>query len=221
MQCSLGWHALGVGSTFIFLSPFPVRILHAQSTNISINVDIEAGFYKISKLIRNHTNLCYFQTLDYLGHSDDDDAFRTPACPLRRGPYQLYTSFTVPDFVKNDAEGLAFTPDLFLHFYEENSDVEVGCVETGTLAMVAEGKRNRRRGQRMFMICVLGLALTSAVCFAGHRRRRKAGELAAAKRQRAKLRRFHYRRNTNAVLMTNINPSVTEGSSAVPLREVT
>jgi hypothetical protein len=200
-----------------FLCLYPVRILHIQNNNISIDLSIEAGFYKDIKGILNYTNLCEFESLTYLGQSDDD-LVRSQACPLRRGPYQLYISFTLPDFVENDPEGIAFTPDLQLYFNQNTSGADIGCVQTGTLAMLSEAKRNGRRGQRFMMFSIIALALVLAVYFVDHGRRRKAGE--AASKQRSKLRRFHYRRD-NAVLMATINPASSEISSADPLREVT
>lgn len=217
-HCFVLFHSL-LPSLKMFLL-FSVDILKMK--NYSIDITIDASFYGHSTRIRNHTTLCQFRSLSFTGETDDD--LYTPSCPLRKGPYELFSSFTVPHFFKGNEE-VPFTPELRIEFHDNSSGLLVGCVESGALGQYSHGKRQSKRGERMFIFCFLGLVVVFATCLIGHRRRRRAGEKEEAKKKASIVRRFHYRRSTRSGTVTppNINPSISDGSSVGSgyLREVT
>jgi hypothetical protein len=163
--------------------------------NYTIGVSIKASFYGSTEIVRELSNMCEFRGLEFVGETDTGSDEYVPACPLKEGPYELFTGFTVPKFI-DDTE-LAFTPALHLEFYDfyEEEQPLIGCVETGTLALIAINKRNSARGELVLIICSSLFVAAFAFCLHGHRKRRKMGELAEANKKAAIIRRFHYRRN--------------------------
>jgi hypothetical protein len=192
-----------------------------MSGDFSIDIRIDATFFGYTSEIRNQTNLCDFRSFSYVGATDDDRY--SPTCPLRTGPYELFTSFTVPQFTK--AEDLSFTPDLHIEFFDADSDDDdgetlIGCVETGAKAASAI---RQKQGETLLIICTLIFVSTFAICLFGHRRRRKAEELAEASKQAAIIRRFHYMRTSrNGSVIPNLATTTSAtGKSLDAYREVT
>jgi hypothetical protein len=192
-------------------------------TNFSVQISIDASSFGYTSEIRNQTNLCQFRSLSFAGATDDD--MYIPACPLQEGPYELFTSFNVPQFFKDDE--LDFTPDLHIEFYDGITLEQIGCVETGTLAQMAINLRLQKRGERFFVMCIFIFISVFAICLIGHRRRRQAGVNAQANKKASIIRRFHYRRTARngTVLIPNTNnnnaPELGSTTVSAGLREVT
>lgn len=198
---------------------YKVQLQNSRYSNYTVLLEIDAGFYRLFEVVQVTANICNVGSLDYMGRrlegrrieeyeyddneqeedggngGDDYYGNRNGACPLlREGPYQFYTAFTVPDFLQNDGDSsnqMDFTPDLQLKFYDESYN-RIGCVETGSLAMYAEGQARRKRGQRLFMFAMFVLVISSSVCFMIYRRRRVAKEFKANRNRRRHMRRIHY-----------------------------
>lgn len=164
--------------------------------------------------VHNHSNVCNFANLVYWGDDQvvGDDLYASATstvCPLRDGPYTLFTTFTVPTYTKDT--DFEFTPALRVDFYNEDRK-QIGCVETGTLAEVSYRKKRERQGQRFFVLSFFLFCLVAAFCLLGHRRRRKQGEHATIKRQASMMRRFHYVQTTRSGEIAPVVSSSESGS---------
>jgi hypothetical protein len=214
-------------SFFLSLS-LAVNILGKWNYTIGINITIKASFYGYTAVIRNRTDLCEFGSLAYT--SDDDDDTNTnnnnnyaPSCPLRKGQYQLYTAFTVPQFIPD--EQLHFTPDMYLEFTDADDGHLLGCAKTGAMATLDRGRRKSIRGARIFAASVVLFCTTFAVCLIGHRRKKRGSHLLDSQKNASIIRRYHYRRTTRNGTVLVPNMSEPDASSVAPaqvaLREVT
>jgi hypothetical protein len=176
---------------------------------IGINITIQASFYGFTASIQNRTDLCSFGSLSY-SKSDNDDAYR-PSCPLKKGSYELFTSFTVPQFFRDKT--LDFTPDLHLEFIDGDDGTLIGCADTGTRAMMDNARQHSLRGSRAFVFCILLFLVLFAICLVGHGRKRRAGSTPGTNRSAAVVRRYHYRRTTRNGKLLVPNLSESDGSS--------
>jgi hypothetical protein len=183
-----------------------------------MNITIEASFYGYKATIQDQRNLCDFGSLTYSTTDEEADPYQT-ACPLKKGNYELFTSFTVPRFWRD--QELDFTPDLYLEFVAAEDGRQVGCAETGTLATT---NRNRRRsiiGMRALWISFFVFGLVFSICLVGHRRKKRMGDKSASV-----IRRYHYRKTTRngTVLVPNLSDDNISNKSGVSpkdsLREV-
>lgn len=201
-----------------------VNILGKWNYTIGINITIKASFYGYTAVIRNRTDLCEFGNLGYTSDDDDDtNSNYAPSCPLRKGQYQLYTAFTVPQFIPD--KEVSFTPDIYLEFTDANDDHLLGCATTGAMATLDRGRRKSIRGARIFAVSVVLFCTTFAVCLIGHRRKKRGAHLLGSQKNASIIRRYHYRRTTRngTVLVPNLSES--DASSVAPakvaLQEVT
>jgi hypothetical protein len=204
-----------------------VNILGKWNYTIGINMTIEASFYGYTAVIRNQTDLCAFGSLAYTSDDDDDANYNSnnnaPSCPLRKGQYQLYTAFTVPQFIP-DTE-VHFTPDIYLEFTDADDGHLLGCATTGAKAALDRGRRKSIRGARIFAVSVVLFCTTFAVCLIGHRRKKRGSHLSGSQKDDSIIRRYHYRRTTRTGTVLVPNMSESDASSVAPakvaLREVT
>lgn len=135
---------------------------------MGMNLTIQASFYGIKHVIQDHTDICYFGSLEYIG-ADESDSYKH-ACPLNTGSYELYTTFTVPSFQPDKV--LDFTPDLYVEFVDaRNARHVLGCASTGTVALLHNSKRRAHRGRVAFMWSFVSFMILFSTCFIVHRRK--------------------------------------------------
>lgn len=216
-----------------FLSSCTVDIVR-YSGRYDIMLSISSSLFGKMETIRNATDLCNFSNLAYWGGDIDADdlyanAITTP-CPLKNGPYSLFTSFTVPSYMKDSYFDI--TPDIHLEFTRDDKREGrglIGCVETGTLAEVGFSKSMERRGERFFVLSILIFCLIFACCLLGHRRQREEAARRRRRQKQSMQRRFHYLQqvhsremDTNHTATTaTLHKDVNDGSSKAPYAELT
>lgn len=200
-----------------------VNILGKWNYTIGINITIEASFYGYTAVIRNQTDLCEFGSLAYTSGDDDDtnnyNNNYAPSCPLRKGQYQLYTAFTVPQFIPD--KEVHFTPDMYLKFTDADDGHLLGCAKTGAMATLDRGRRKSIRGARIFAASVVLFCTTFAVCLIGHRRKKRGSHLLGSQKNASIIRRYHYQRTTRNGLVMSESDASSVTPAQVALREVT